>query len=272
MILPAGSTANSEGVSMSSQRLSGTGSADQAVIIGASAGLGRALAEHLASEGWDLVVASRRQRELAGLADELAAAHGVTVTPLVVDVSCSDASLLDFIAAATDAIPEPDAVLITVGSVADVDEGTGDWATTTELITANMTGVMKLAGHYAEVLERRNRGTLVLFSSIAAAAPRRQNVAYAAAKAGLDSFAGSMQHRLGRSKAAVHLYRLGYVDTRLAQGRDLKLKPADPRKVAARVVDGLGGRSRTVFEPRYWGLIVRSLRILPSPLYNRLDF
>jgi hypothetical protein len=81
-----------------------------------------------------------------------------------------------------------------------------------------------------------------------------------------------MQHRLGRSKAAVQLYRLGYVDTRLAAGQDLKLKPADPEKVAARVIRGLGGRSLNVFEPRYWGVIVRGLRILPASLYNRLDF
>lgn len=245
---------------------------ESAVIVGAGAGLGRALAEQLAAAGWDLVVASRTAADLDSLTRQLTEAHDVTVTPITVDVRADDDSLEGFLEAVDAALPDPDAVLITAGSVASVDEGVGDWATTTDLVAANMTGVMKLAGHYAGRFEERGAGTLVLFSSIAAGAPRRNNVAYAAAKAGLEAFAGSMQHRLGRTGAAVQLYRLGYVDTRLAQGQDLKLKPADPARVARRVVAGLGGRSKTVFEPRYWSVIVRGLRILPPPIYNRLDF
>jgi decaprenylphospho-beta-D-erythro-pentofuranosid-2-ulose 2-reductase len=242
-----------------------------AVVIGASFGLGRAIADGLARQGWDLVIGSRHRADLEAVAAELRDAHDVTVTPIAVDVA-NDDTLTPFLDRAAAAITTPDAVLITAGTVAPVDEGTDDWAVTDDLVAANMTGVMKLAGHYAAEFERRGTGTLVLFSSIAAGAPRRNNVAYAAAKAGLESFAGSMQHRLGRSRAAVHLYRLGYVDTRLARGQDLKLRPADPNRVAARVIKGLGGRSRTVFEPRYWAVIVRGLRALPRPIYNRLDF
>ncbi|MFT5202469.1 MAG: short-subunit dehydrogenase [Candidatus Aldehydirespiratoraceae bacterium] len=239
----------------------------KAIVVGASAGVGLAIAEGLAAAGWDLVIGSRNQDDLDALVAPLVEAGAGSVTPIAVDVS-DDNSLTHFIAQAA---TNPSAVIITAGSVSAIDEGTTDWATTSTLVTNNMTGVMKLAGHYAIEFETADAGTLVLFSSIAAGAPRRNNVAYAAAKAGLESFAGSMQHRLGRSGAAVHLYRLGYVDTRLAQG-DLKLKPADPKKVAARVISGLGGRSRTVFEPRYWSPIVRGLQILPSQIYNRLDF
>lgn len=243
----------------------------QGIIIGASAGLGRAIAHQLAAAGWDLVISARGQADLDELAEELRSAVG-TLTPIAVDVAAPHAQLREFLSAASRAIPSPDAVIITAGSVAEIDEALDDWATTDQLLAANMTGVMKLAGHFVVGIEQRNRGTLVLFSSIAAGAPRRNNVAYAAAKAGLESFAASMQHRLGRSDAAVHLYRLGYVDTRLAQGQDLKLKPADPTKVASRVIAGLGGRSRTVHEPRYWSVIVRGLRMLPASIYNRLDF
>lgn len=244
---------------------------DSAIIVGASTGLGRALATLLAEQDWDLVIASRSQPDLDALADELRLAHGVAVTPIAVDIAVDD-DIEAFLDAADAAVPDPTAVLITAGAVAEVDDGTGDWTTISDLVAVNMTGVMKLGGRYVERFEARGHGTLVLFSSIAAGAPRRQNVAYAAAKAGLECFAGSMQHRLGRTDAAVQLYRLGYVDTRLAQGRDLKLRPADPVRVARRVVDGLGGRSRTVFEPRYWAVIVRGLRALPAPIYNRLDF
>ena len=258
---PGVSTANSGG---------GLGS-ETAIVVGASTGLGRALVEQLAAAGWHLVIASRTQSDLDAIAAELTDRYDVSVMPIAFDITGGDADLEAFISAASTAAA-PAAVLITAGAVAVVDEGLDDWATTSDLISTNMTGVMKIAGHYASIFEDRRSGTLVLFSSIAAGAPRSKNVAYAAAKAGLESFARSMQHRLAGTGASVQLYRLGYVDTRLAQGQDLKLRPADPNRVAARVIDGLGRPSKTVFEPRYWGAIVRGLRLLPRFAYDKLKF
>ena len=82
-------------------------------------------------------------------------------------------------------------------------------------------------------------GTLVLFSSIAAAAPRRRNVAYAAAKAGLESFGRSMRHRTAGTPVEVQVYALGYVDTAMTRDLDLKLPVADPGRVAELVVGRL---------------------------------
>lgn len=245
---------------------------ETAVVVGASTGLGRAVAEQLAAAGWHLVIASRTQSDLDEIAAEITARHDVQVVPVAVDLTGSDADLETFVSTASAGAAVPAAVLITAGAVADVDEGLDDWVTTSELVTTNMTGVMKVAGHYAAMFEQQRSGTLVLFSSIAAGAPRSKNVAYAAAKSGLESFARSMQHRLAGSGASVQVYRLGYVDTRLAQGQDLKLPPADPNRVAARVIDGLGGSSKIVFEPRYWGAIVRGLQLLPRFVYNKLSF
>lgn len=245
---------------------------ETAIIVGASTGLGRALVEQLAAAGWNLVIAARTQSVLDDVAAEVSARHHVEVTPIAVDLSAGDEVLRAFVEVVDAAAPSPAAVLITAGAVAAIDEGLDDWATTSDLVATNMTGVMKVAGHHASRLEQRGSGTLVLFSSIAAGAPRSKNVAYAAAKAGLESFARSMQHRLAGTGASVQVYRLGYVDTQMTQGLDLKLRPADPDQVAARIIDSLGADSKVVFEPRYWGGIVRGLRLLPRFVYNRLDF
>ncbi len=242
-----------------------------AVVVGASTGLGLALSECLAADGWDLIIASRTQNDLEETAAKLRTDHLVEVTPIAINVSHEDAVLKQFIDDVYE-VATPEVVLITAGAVAPVDEGLGAWPTTSDLVATNMTGPMKLAGCFAELFEKRGSGTLVLFSSIAAGAPRRNNVAYSAAKAGLESFGRSMQHRLAGSGATVQLYRLGYIDTRLARGQDLKLPPADPHRVAARIVANLNSGSRTVFEPRYWGAIVRALRLLPARIYNKLRF
>lgn len=241
------------------------------VIIGASSGVGRALCDQFGAKGHDLVIAARQQAELELVASEVRTAFGVNVTPLSVDVAGSETQLHDFIDTVLSA-GRVSNVIITAGTVDSGDDGLENWAITERLIETNMTGVIKLAGRFAAHFERESSGTIVLLSSIAAGAPRRRNVAYAAAKAGLESFGRSLQHRFAGSAVAVQIYRLGYVDTRLTRGLDLRLPPADPNKVAKRIANGLGEGSQMVYLPRYWGGLVRILRLLPRSIYNRLDF
>src|SRR5258706_14816532 len=57
------------------------------LVTGASAGIGRAYAEGLASDGYDLVVVARRAERLEEVKRQLEAGHGVSVQPLVADLS-----------------------------------------------------------------------------------------------------------------------------------------------------------------------------------------
>jgi short-subunit dehydrogenase len=58
-----------------------------ALVTGASAGIGAALARAYAANGWDLILTARRAAPLQALADELAAAYGVTATVISEDLS-----------------------------------------------------------------------------------------------------------------------------------------------------------------------------------------
>ena len=206
------------------------------------------------------------------MASDLRLRDDVAVTPIVVDVAGCDAGLAEFLDSAKAALDSIDAVLITAGAIAAADEGTNDWSTTSMLVDTNMVGVMKLAGKAIAVMEVAGRGTVVLFSSITVAAPRDRNVAYAAAKAGLESYGRSMRYRLAGTPVSIQVYVLGYVDTAMTRDQKLRLPPADPAKVARRVISDLESGSKFVYEPHYWGVIVRVLRALPWPVYRRLKF
>ncbi len=244
----------------------------RAVVVGASSGVGRSLADELAARGYDLVVSARDHEDVAAVAADLALRHGITATPIVVDLNGPDDELELYVKRCLDTLPTVDAVLVPAGAIADDDDGSAPWSSATLLVTTNLLGVVKVAGRFVSQLEAQGGGTLVLFSSIAAATPRGRNVVYGAAKAGLEYFGRALQHRFAGTPVHVQVYALGYVDTAMTRGMQLMFPVASPARVARRVVAGLGEPVRVRYEPRYWGAIVRVLRLLPWPVYRRLRF
>lgn len=55
-------------------------------ITGASSGIGKACAEHFAALGAHLILTARREERLKALANTLSAQHGVSCTPIQLDV------------------------------------------------------------------------------------------------------------------------------------------------------------------------------------------
>lgn len=243
-----------------------------AVVVGGSAGVGRALCDELAREGYDIVVSARDVEDLAAVAADLRLRHGANVTPLALDL-CGPAEALDgYVDDCISALGEVDAVLIPAGAVSDLDDGTAPPDVTTVLVRTNFQSVATLAAAFVERFDVRGRGTIVLFSSIAVATPRGRNAAYGAAKAALEYYGRSLQHRFADGDVRVQIYALGYVDTAMAAGRTVLFPAASPQRIAARVVRGLDSDHRFTYLPRYWRSITFVLRRLPWPIYRRLRF
>jgi decaprenylphospho-beta-D-erythro-pentofuranosid-2-ulose 2-reductase len=243
-----------------------------AVVLGASAGVGRALSEELARRGYDLVVSARDAKDLDALAADLALTQAVRVMARPLDLCGPTENLERYATECFDSLGSVEAVLIPAGAVADGDSGSAPSGVAATLVGTNFLGVATVAGAFVERFEAQDRGTIVLFSSVAAAAPRGRNVAYGAAKAALEYYGRALQHRLAGGGVGVQIYALGYVDTGMATGRTTLFPPASPQRVARVVVDGLGRGRRFAYLPRYWRAVVFVLRRLPWPIYRRVRF
>jgi NAD(P)-dependent dehydrogenase (short-subunit alcohol dehydrogenase family) len=244
----------------------------RAVVVGASSGVGRALAEALARDGADLVLAARSERDVDAVARDIAARFGVRAVTLPIDLRDHDDSLAAWFDRCVAALPEVDTVLVPAGIVDDADDGVSDPALFDALLGTNFVGVVHIVGRFVERFERAGHGTVVLFSSIAAGAPRRRNVAYTAAKAALESYARSLRHRCDGTGVEIQLYRLGYVDTAMTRGRRLLLPVAAAPRVATAVVRRLDRPRRSLYLPRFWAPVIFVLEHLPWSLYRRLEF
>jgi short-subunit dehydrogenase len=242
-----------------------------AIVVGASAGLGRALAGELAAAGHDLVVVSSDGRDLEALASDLRIRHGVRVITAPFDLG-GGPSGVERLGEAVAELGRPDTLLLPVGWTAAADEATTDAGLAERLVRTNFLSVTALVGRVLPELQRRPRASVVGFGSVAAVRGRGSNVFYAASKRALETYFESLRHACAGTPVRVSFYVLGYLETNLAFGRRTLLPRADPARLATRVVRDLGRREGVLYHPRAWRLVAAALPLVPFSVYRRLKF
>ena len=159
----------------------------RAVITGASAGIGAAIARRLAAEGMHLWLAARsgdRLRELAAeLAAELGGEHGIEATPLALDLSSSEAQGELAAAAAEADVLVNNAGAIPAGTLEQVDEAT--WRASWDL---KLFGAINLSRLLYPRMRERGRGVILNITGTAADRPAATYIAGASANAALAAF------------------------------------------------------------------------------------
>jgi short-subunit dehydrogenase len=233
--------------------------------------VGRAVAGELAAGGFDLALGARDERDLLAVSRHLEIERGVRVSVRALDLAAGPSGLAAWAEWCCEVLPAVNVVVIAAGAVDDADSATGDPVLVESLTRVNYLGPASLLLALLPRMVARGEGSVVVFSSIAAGAPRRNNAGYAAAKTALESFCKSLRHYYSPN-VNVQIYRLGYVDSAMTFGRSLALAPEDPAMVARHVVQKLGGGGGVRYFPRWWRWIVAALRMLPWPIFRRLDF
>ena len=240
-----------------------------AVVVGASAGLGRALSEALAAAGHDLVLVASDARDLAALASDLRIRHGVKVVTVALDLS-ADLSGVGRLGQAAAEQGGADALLLPIGWTAPIDDVNVAPELAEALVRTNFLAVAAVVAELLPQLHQRPRACVVGFGSVAAARGRGSNIVYAASKRALQTYFEGLRHACADGSVSVRFYVLGYLDTSLAFGRRTLLPRADPTRLAARVLREMGGREGVVYHPPAWRLLCAVLPLVPFFVYKRL--
>jgi short-subunit dehydrogenase len=242
-----------------------------AVIVGASSGVGRALAEALARSGYALTIVARSARDLEATAADLKLRYEIICNTLVQDIGAADFDVDAFALQCAANLGPVECLLVPAGANA-MEDVAGNPASILPMAAVNYLGPARLAAAFGRQMAERGRGVVVLFSSIAAAAPRSRNAAYSAAKAALEVYAKALRVELEPRGVRVVVVALGYVDTRLSFGMKLLFPVASPEAVAAFVLGRTLRGAGKYHYPRFWWWITIILRHLPWNLYRRLKF
>lgn len=240
-----------------------------ALIFGASAGLGRALARELAARRENLVLVARDAADLAAEAAHLKTVYGVAVEWMALDAVDPRA------AEKLHGLPGAAAVrdlFFPVGMGFDDDDGLLSPTKIAALVSANLTTVMATTSLFLPGLLAANAGNVVGIGSVAALRGRSRNVAYAAAKRGLESYFESLRHRTAATGVRIQFYRLGYLDTQMSFGQRVALPKASAQTVARTIVRNLGMDVGSKPLPIFWRPIGWVLKALPWRIYRRLNF
>jgi short-subunit dehydrogenase len=239
-----------------------------AIVIGASAGLGRALAVELARHHYALLLVASDLRDLDPLGASLNLAHGVAVRGLALDLG-READPGARIVAALDGMPPASALLLPIGYSREKDDLSLGTADIGQLLAVNLHAPLAVVHALLPKLIETH-GTVVMFGSVAAVRGRRRNVVYASAKRALVSFYESLRQRYRSHELCIQMYQLGFVATNLTYGKRLPLPAANPDAIARTVVRRLGLRSSIRYLPRWWAPVALLVRWLPWRLYRRL--
>ncbi len=139
------------------------------------------------------------------------------------------------------------------------------------LIDTNFTSHVTTLLASAARMRDQGHGTIVVLSSVAAVRPRKANMVYGAAKAGLDAFARGLADSLHGSGVRVLLVRPGFVTGRMTAGMDPAPLATTPAAVGAAVAAALDTDRQTVWVPRSLAGLANVMRLIPRAAWRRIS-
>jgi NAD(P)-dependent dehydrogenase (short-subunit alcohol dehydrogenase family) len=237
------------------------------LIIGATAGLGRAIAERMASEGHALCLVGSDDRDLAALASDLTIRFGTRVVSECLDLAEPDVATL--YARVTRELGKVESLFYVAG-YSILDSGPVPDLVASRLVDVNFTSAVRIVNAFLADL-RDGGSNLVGAGSVSASRGRRTNSIYAAAKSGLDTYFAAARHYLAGSSCRVQFYRLGYIETRMTFGQKLMFPALKPEQGAKVIVDNLGRDLGAVYLPWWWRPITILFGMIPWSMFRRFD-
>jgi len=232
-------------------------------LVGASEGLGAALAHKINAAGAEVIVSARNAERL----EDLVAALPGRARAVAMDVR-DDASVSE----AAAQVGEIDGLVYLAGVYWPMPSTEWQAEEVTAMADVNFTGAVRVLGAVIPGMVARDAGHVVLTGSLSGFRGLPGAIGYTASKAGVMNLAESMRADLWRSGVRVQLANPGFIKTRLTDKNDFKMPfIMSPEAAAQEMFELMCDDS--AFQrhfPRLFSYLFRLSRFLPDWAYYRL--
>lgn len=230
-------------------------------VIGASSGIGAALARELLARGARTALSARNESRLA----EVAGGHRqALIAPL--DVT-DHAGVLAAAATLQRAWGGFDLALVVAGTHVEMQAHTWNLARARELLEVNLHGVLNCVDAILPALLRQGAGGIGIVASVAGYVGLPKALIYGASKAALINLAESLYFDLAPRGIGVYLVNPGFVDTPLARKNDFRMPALMAAEDAAHAtLEGIAAGRFEIHYPKRFTRWLKLARALPYRL------
>ena len=163
-----------------------------------------------------------------------------------------------------------DKVLICYGTLPNQKECEISVAATMEEIFTNSLSKISLLTKLSNLMEKENRGKILVVSSVAGDRGRRSNYIYGSSIAMLNTFISGLRQRLDKSGISLITIKPGYVDTPMTASFNKNIIWSDADFIGKKIASISEKNKPIVYLPSFWWAIMLFIKSIPENLYKKL--
>jgi short-subunit dehydrogenase len=239
------------------------------MIIGASSGIGEAMARRLAAGGAKVALVARRHDRLLEIAEDLNGSAGEQRAFVFEHDVCHThdvGALVQEIAATLGGL---DLAVYAAGIQHQVAFEEFETTKDLEMLEVNLNGAVAWLNPVAERFARLRRGTIVGIGSVAGDRGRSANPVYNTSKAGLHTYLEALRNRIGRFGVRVVTVKPGFVDTPMTEGLSGLFWLISADRAAEIILRRATRGAVTFYVPARWRYVMWIIRSIPSFIFRR---
>ncbi|WMW77184.1 SDR family NAD(P)-dependent oxidoreductase [Flavobacterium sp. 20NA77.7] len=237
----------------------------KAIVIGATSGIGKALARVLAKENYSVGITGRRTHLLQELKNENPSAF------FDYTIDNSDLTTVkEKLESLQQQLGEIDLIVLSAG--VGFENPDFEFEKETQTIQTNVLGFTAVAEWAYSLFTKQKKGHLVVISSIAGLRGNPDATSYFASKAYQINFTEGLQKKAILSKLPITITdcRPGFVATKMALGDGI-FWMASPERAAHQIYTAIKSKRKVAYITKRWYLIALLLKCAPKFLYAKYN-
>ncbi|SIQ04872.1 SDR family NAD(P)-dependent oxidoreductase [Halanaerobium kushneri] len=234
----------------------------KAIIIGASSGIGKELAEILSENNYILGLVSRREKLLVEIQKKL------PKKSFVKSFDITSANSRDYLEELIQEMNGVDLIIISAGRIFINHQL--EFEKEKKTIELNVLAFTKMINTAYKYFSQKGEGQIVGISSVAALRGGYDAPAYHASKAFVSNYMEGLRIKAKKSKLPITITDIkpGYVNTRILVKENL-FWVAEPEKAALQIYQAIDKKKDHAYITKRWTLIAWLLKIVPDFIYKR---